>query len=102
MGADQTFFPNLANRYDVRDPRAHDHPVIDRYQRLYAALGGGPPGAADDPAQRAAASTGWPTSSRCATCSCPRASSRDNPGAVPRAWVAHWWQSGADAPTRRC
>ena len=42
--------PTSRRRYGVRDPRAHDHPVIDRYQRLYAALGGGPPDAADDPA----------------------------------------------------
>jgi hypothetical protein len=43
MGADKTFYPNLADRYDVLDSRAHDHPAVERYQQLFRALGGGPP-----------------------------------------------------------
>jgi hypothetical protein len=92
MGADLTFLPNLANRYGVLDPRAHDHPVIDRYQLLYGALGGGPPDQPTIPLNE-------PRIDRMADLFAvryvlmPQGFVRDNPGAVPRAWVAHSWFS---------
>jgi hypothetical protein len=92
MGADLSLFPNLATRYDIRDARAHDHPVIDRYQRLFAALGGGPPG-------RPVIPLNAPGIDRMADLFAvryvvfPQGFIRENPGALPRAWMAHGWRS---------
>ena len=90
MGAGLTLQPNLADRYDVRDPRAHDHPVLDRYQRLYAALGGGPPNlpfiALDEPQIDKMADL-----FAVRLVLLPQGGSRHNEGALPRAWVAHSW-----------
>ena len=91
MGLGGTLYPNLADRYDVLDPRQHDHPVPERFEQLFAGLGGGKPNP-------------WivsPTDPRTAKLAdlfaaryllTPAGTLERNTGALPRAWMAYAWR----------
>jgi hypothetical protein len=96
-----TLIPNLADRYGLRDPRAFDFPVVDRYERLFTNLGGGGPNfpvvPVNDPrvahladlfaARYIITPVVGPLPSH--------GFSRPvdvNPGALPRSWVAYSWR----------
>jgi hypothetical protein len=95
MGSGRTFYPNLAARYDVRDPREHDHPVPERFGKLFDALGGGIP-------EPWIFSSTTPGLTKMANLFGARAILTENggvqrnPDAVPRAWMAYSWHPVVD------
>jgi hypothetical protein len=92
MGAGTVFMPNLASRYGLRDPRAHDHPEVERFERLFSGLGGNQPA-------RWRVDPESPALDRIADLFAvrfilmPDGTVMRNPDAVPRAWLAHSWYS---------
>ena len=90
MGAGIVFMPNLASRYGLRDPREHDHPESERFERLFSGLGGGQP-------DRWRIDPYSPARDRIADLFAaryilmPDGTVMRNPDAVPRAWIAHSW-----------
>lgn len=90
MGAGIVFMPNLASRYGLRDPREHDHPESERFERLFSGLGGGEP-------DRWRVDPYSPARDRIADLFAvrfilmPDGTVMRNPDAVPRAWVAYSW-----------
>jgi hypothetical protein len=108
VAGDGDLAPNTATRWDLRDARGHDLPVVERHQRLWAALGGGffafpqwtrvPP---DQPGarrlldllgvraylSRTPAIPGLPIAYQG-----PDGAVARNPTALPRAFVAYGWR----------
>ena len=114
MAADaETFGPNVASRYWIRDARTHGLPVIERYSSLWLALGGSGfqrttlrPDAAAAP--RALDLLGVTHVFSPALAASPGAPVEfegeggpvvGNPDALPRAYVAYGWRSVDDAAT---
>lgn len=108
-----TIEPNLALRYGLRDARGHDHPPVERYSRLWTALGGGGrirtsfSSEAPQPEKLLSlfavrrlllkVSDPSPAGLRIGSIYPNDVAVADNPAAFPRAWVAYGSRPAANA-----
>lgn len=110
-GVGESLGPNVASRFELRDARGHELPVIERHLRLWLALGGSgeqrtlttAPGSAPrlldvfGVRYEVGPTTPLPAGSPLRVVFDRQGQTVwENPRALPRAWVAHNWRSEPD------